>query len=247
MTGMRAMLLRTFLAVLLAGAVRVAVAAVSAAQPSGTVALETTHVVQEVEAVLRARWAPGGERLDVVVEPFERGLRVLPGELSVQATLSPGLGLRSRMPVSVRVASGDKAVASLVVWVQVRLWKPVLRTREPLARDTILAADMLETVEVDVASLGGVPAVEHPAGRSRLRLALPAGTVLLQRHVTTLAMVARNDLVRLHSRRGGIALETEAVAVGDAPLGGTVAVRPSGSLQTLPAVVVGPRTVVPKD
>ena len=241
------MLLRTLLAVLLAGAVRVAVAAVSAATPSNTVALEPSQVAQEVEAVLRGRWAPGGERLDVVVEPFERELRVLPGEVSVQATLSPGLGLRSRMPVNLRVTSGDKAVASLLVWARVRLWKPVLRTREALARDTILTADMLETVEVDVAALDAAPAVERAGGRRRLRLPLPAGAVLLQRHVTTLAMVARNDLVRLHSRRGGIVLDTEAVATGDAPLGGTVAVRPSGSQQTLPAVVVGPKTVVPRD
>ena len=105
---------------------------------------------------------------------------------------------------------------------------------------------MVEAVEADVAALGQ-PYLEATDGRIRLRQALPAGTVLLRRHVTVLALVARNDRVRLRSRHGGIELDTEAEAAGDAALGGTVLVRPAGSRETLAAVVVGPRTVTLKD
>jgi flagella basal body P-ring formation protein FlgA len=104
---------------------------------------------------------------------------------------------------------------------------------------------MRAPVEMDVAALGAQPYGEAP-GRRRLRVAMPAGMVLLQRHVTTLALVARDDRVRLRYRYGDIELETDAVATGDAALGGVVGVRKPGTGETLQAVVTGPHTVAPR-
>lgn len=232
------------MSVLLAGVARVAAAA--AGLPVNAVPLDAGHVEAAVESVVRQRWAPDGEQLEVAVEPLSRPVMVPARELTVEAYLAPGITPHARVPIRVRVACEGRAVASLVVWAQVKLWKPVLRTRLPLARDTILTDEMVEPVEIDIAAAGVLP-FAHGGGRHRLRQALPAGTVLQQRHVTTLALVARNDVVRLRSRHGEVEIDTEAVATTDAPLGGIVVVRPAGSPHTLSAVVVGPRTVTPKD
>jgi flagella basal body P-ring formation protein FlgA len=239
---MRIQALSMMLLALWAGAARPAAAAACVA---GQPTLDDACVAVAVEAALRERWAADGARLDVRVERLSRPVSVPPGPLEIEAQLAQGLPPRSRVPLRVRVASGGRPVASVVVWAQVHLWKTVLRSRSALARDTVLAPSMLEPVEMDVAALGAQPYAESP-GRSRLRVAMPAGMVLLQRHVTTLALVARDDRVRLRYRYGDIDLDTVAVATGDGALGSVVGVRKPGSGETLQAVVTGPGTVAPR-
>jgi len=227
---------------LLAGGLRPASASSCVAEQP---LLDDACVAAVVEATLRERWGTDGARLDVRVERLSRPVTVPPGPLEIDAQMAQGLPPRSRVPLRVRVSSGGRPVASIVVWAQVQLWKSVLRSRSALARGTVLEPSMLEPVETDVAALGTQPYAEA-TGRSRLRTDVPAGMVLLQRHVTTLALVARDDRVRLRYRYGDIELDTEAVATGDAALGGVVGVRKPGTGETLQAVVTGPHTVAPR-
>lgn len=239
---MRIQALSMMLVALLSGSPGQSAAASCAASQA---VLDDSCVAAAVEAALRERWADDDARLAVRVEPLGRRVAVPPGVLEIEAQLAHGIAPRSRLALRVRVSSEGRPVASVVVVAQVQLWKTVLRSRTALARNTVLDPAMLERVEVDVAELGAQPYAEAP-GRSRLRIDVPPGTVLLRHHVTALALVARDDRVRLRYRHGGIELDTEAIATGDAALGGVVGVRQPGSSETLQAVVTGAGTVAPR-
>lgn len=197
-----------------------------------------------VAHALHERWGGAGQLTDVRLDELPVATQSLvPAPIEAEARLAKGLKPRSRVPVTVHLRG--RRTTSLTVWVGLSLWGTVQRTRTGLSRNAELQSHHTEGATVDLATLEDLP-YQPGAQPVRLRVALPAGAVVLWRHVAVRPLVARGDRVRLNYRQGGIEIDIEVVAAGGASLGEPVAVRAPGSLQTLQAVVVGPGEVRPR-
>lgn len=146
--------------------------------------------------------------------------------------------------VSVELWREGQRIGERSVNVQVRLYRPVLVAREPLARGAALlpAQFTVERREVAMAGDTAVPSVDTVTGM-RLRRPVAAGDTVLATDLEPVPLVRRGDKVTAITGLGGITVSMSAIALEDGAAGATVSVKNDRSGRRLQAVVVGPGVV----
>ena len=183
-------------------------------------------------------------------------------EVEAQCGPVPALGALQSADVELRTRvlgerrTGGQALVSVELWhegerigersvtVQVRLYRPVLVAREPLARGTALVPAQFTVERREVAMAGDTvtPSVETVAGM-RLRRPVVAGDTVLATDLEPVPLVRRGDKVTATTGVGGISVSMSAIALEDGAMGATVSVKNDRSGRRLQAVVVGPGVV----
>ena len=96
--------------------------------------------------------------------------------------------------------------------------------REPATKGTILSnLKYLTTKSFQYKVRGGYTKTEQIIGR-KLRASMPAGKPLLARHLATVYIVEKNDILLLTIQRGGVKISTEGIALSNGQLGETILV-----------------------
>lgn len=124
-------------------------------------------------------------------------------------------------PVTVRVFSGDRVVASGTTRVGVEIRRNVAVAKAALRKgDVIGAGDVAE--EMQWVEPGTRAALVRDAVGGVVRTRLVAGQRVLLEDVQAAVVVKRGDLVNVHSTAGTVALKTLARALGNGRVGDTV-------------------------
>lgn len=205
--------------------------------------LDETTLRPLIEAQLGERLPPG-DQIDVVevqrparipLGPFE----VEVGEPSAQAT---GGGYRR---TDVRVVQDGQTVATVAARVKIARFGPVVVTRQPIARGTLIREEDLRIEErrLDELPATVVTDLEHAVGREA-RVALGAGKPLTTQNLATAALVKRGDAVRLAIERGGMRISVAGQALESAGAGERVRVLNDSSKRELVGRVIDHGTVV---
>jgi flagella basal body P-ring formation protein FlgA len=96
--------------------------------------------------------------------------------------------------------------------------------REPATKGTILGdLKYLTTKSFQHKIRGGYTKTEQIIGR-KLKASMPEGKPLLARHLATVYIVEKNDIVKLYINRNGINISTEGTALSNGQLGETILV-----------------------
>lgn len=131
---------------------------------------------------------------------------------------------------SVEVRCGDAPGWKIYVPVDLSHEQDVVVLTSPARAGVPLAAEQLTLQRRDVSRLAGAgfTAVEEVVGKVPTR-GLAPGSVLLAGDVSGSVMLRRGDPVVLVSREGGIEVRAQGKAMGQAAVGGTVAVENTAS------------------
>ncbi len=176
--------------------------------------------------VMPAVQLPGGTpaRLEVQVGALDPRLRLAPCK-RIEPQLPPRAAPWGRSQVALRCVDGVKRWQ---VWlpVTVKVLAPALLAAQALPAGTVLAAEHLQTGEVDWAQSPQPPLAraEDVLGRT-LDRAWPPGTALRAADLRRRHWFASGDTVRLVARGSGFAVSGEAQALGAGIEGQAVRVR----------------------
>ena len=96
--------------------------------------------------------------------------------------------------------------------------------REPVTKGTILGdRKYLTTKSFQHKIRGGYTEIEQIIGR-KLKASMPDGKPLLARHLATVYIVEKNDILSLTLKRHGVKISTEGMALSNGQLGETILV-----------------------
>lgn len=135
--------------------------------------------------------------------------------------------LQSRIAVWLDLSVDGKLYRSVVVPVNLALYRPVYEALQPLAAGNLIDSAQFLYKDVNVIGLDR-PAAQMPAKSARLALTLPSGGILLEKHIVQAETVLRGDKVTLVSTAGAVVIESTAVALDAGQRGRRVRVQTSG-------------------
>ena len=96
--------------------------------------------------------------------------------------------------------------------------------REPATKGTILSdPKYFTTKSFQYKVRGGFTKPEQIMGR-KLKASMPEGKPLLARHLATVYIVEKNDIIEIHLRRSGIKISSEGIALSNGQLGEIIVV-----------------------
>lgn len=152
--------------------------------------------------------------------------RLLPERVPTDARPS------SRMTIRLEVQVAGRQVRSLLVPVNLAIWRAAWVARRDLAVGALEAGlqpaldglPALVRAEVDVAAAAAWPWDGEPHGM-RLRLPVLAGQAVESSHVVPVRAVSRGDVVVVRSRVGTVEIQAQARALRDADVGQDLPVR----------------------
>ena len=203
---------------------------------------EDPRVVQLVDAALAeaqtaASRLPGEWQVKLAQPPALPAL--LPaGPLTVTGTRLSKREPSGRFFVVLDLQVDTRRVGQVRVDLEGR-WKGQLwRSREPIARRTVLEEALLEPVPFE-----GVPAegvlMEAPIG-FRTKGPLPAGRTLTRMDVEVVPLVQAGEKVKLTAEVGELSITSEALARTSGALGERIRLEAPGTRKPIQAVVTGP-------
>ncbi|HEY6865286.1 MAG TPA: flagellar basal body P-ring formation chaperone FlgA [Burkholderiales bacterium] len=196
-------------------------------------------VVEAARAHLERALAPAHEQ--VIVEPLP-GRQAAPLPAGGVSLETRGCGRETparRMCVWVDVMVDGARRSSVAVWFRVEAKRKVLVATDPVPADAEFDPRAFALELRDVAALPGAPlATAAHAGRLRVKRPLEPGQVVLERDVTPIPAVARNQEVTIRLQTGGILIEAPGVALSEGRVGATVRVRNPRSGEIYQARVV---------
>jgi len=183
------------------------------------------------------------EELELTPHGAAADVQVPEGVLALRGRDVAG-GLRQRTTVWVDVLVDGAVYRSVTVPFDARGWRQVPVARHDLPADALAQRADFTVTRQDVLALAG-PAAAAPAEGSRVRLreAVPAGQVLLQRQVVAADAIRRGDRVTLVLASAGMRIEAAAVAQEDGAVGGMLRVMPASGGEAVRARAVGPGLV----
>lgn len=168
--------------------------------------------------------APGGARIEVVAGQLDPRLRLAPCR-KVDPYLPPGAPPWGRTRVGLRCSSGPVAW-NVYLPVTVKVWAQALVTRSALAAGAPIAAQDLESAEVDLAAETSPTfhQAEELLGR-QLSLSLPPGTAIRAMHLRTRSWFAAGEQVTVIVGGTGYAVSASGQALSQGLEGQPVRVR----------------------
>ncbi len=201
--------------------------------------LPAQTMIEVAKAKLMAQFAADATSLELTLLAPQADLELPLGTVEVKArdVLAPQLS--ARVPVWVDVLVDGAVVRSVVLPFGLRSQRPVYVARTDLAKGALVTAADFVLQSRDVAGLrASAVGLEALASGARLVQHIGEGQVLTVSQLPVKQTVLRGDRVRLRIGDAHIAVETAALAQGDATVGQTVMVRPVASEQTVAARVV---------
>ena len=200
--------------------------------------------VQSLEAITQAAVAkvrsaaPKDARVQLSVNPLDSRLRLAACASPLKTSL-PGRG-RIGSYTSVQVSCTGPRPWSIRVSVAVKMFRKVLVTTHPLARNDRIGAGDVTLAEKDVARLayGYVGSLNDIKGRALVR-PLSAGTVLTPNMLAHRQLIKRGDTVMLTVQAGPVQVRASGVALAGGDRGDHVTVRNTSSGKAIQALVTG--------
>jgi flagella basal body P-ring formation protein FlgA len=181
-------------------------------------------------------------RHEILVHSLDPRLRLNACDQPLEVTLeSPSQPLGR---VTCRVRCAGSTPWTVFVPAQVRIYREVVVSARPLARNTQLQADDLLLAEMDIGQLKqGYLADAAQAVGKKLTRTLQANQVIPASLLVTAAVVRRGDHVVISARGTGISVRMPGEALSDGGPGDQIRVRNLRSERIIRARVTGPGAV----
>ena len=203
-----------------------------------TVADPTQLVVEMLTARAAAEFPNASISADTV--PLDPRLKLAPcGNLDLQPR---GTQLYGRIPVAVRCLAPQPWSVFITADVQVTL--PVVVTKGPLERGTLITANDLQLVPKNVASLRRqyLTDLDSAAGLEVTRT-LPARSVVYPALLRAPLAIRKGDRVALLAQRGAVTIQVRGEALRDGMVGAQIPVRNRQSERTVYGWIRSPGVV----
>lgn len=190
------------------------------------------------EQAVRTHYGVAGSRVVIVPTRLNPRLRLASCTHALQTRLPMRQGTPSR--VAVAVSCPGNPGWTIQIPVQMQVFRQVLVTSRPLARDDMPGPADVHTEERDVARLGYgyIESLDQILGRS-LDRPLIAGTVLEPGDFNGRQVVRAGEQVALIAQLGGIEVRTAGMALDGGDTGAHLRVRNNNSGRIVDGIVVG--------
>lgn len=197
------------------------------AQPLATT-LKPTDITAVTDPILRKLASQHPGEVEFELSTKLSTLRVPPGryDLSLRPKLRDGQLRPTSATIDVDLLVDEKVYKTIQVAYRLRHFAFALTANRVIPRDEMLSeANLrLDRVEVTPGTNMFVTSFEQVRGLVANR-DIPNNRQLRNGDLAKPALIHKNDLVTLISRRGRVQVSTKAVALEDAPLGGRIRVR----------------------
>lgn len=176
-------------------------------------------------------------RVEINLGNLDPRLKLKTCDQALRGFMPPGSRTIGNTTVGVRCDSGN--AWSIYVAARVDVFGPVLTTRHPIARETLIGPEDLVLVERNLADLPyGYYSSSEPVAGMKTRRTIAAGTVLTPQMVNAPKLVKRGQTVTVIAEGGGLKVRTNGKALSDGKSGDIVRVESSGSKRVVDGVVV---------
>lgn len=205
-------------------------------QVMGAESVLTTWAARPLDADALREWAATslssmlharmpGARLEVDAYPLAAAAPVYqpPGNVSY-AVRHVQLAPAQRMTMVVDVLINGVKTLSVPVCLRVQGTLPALRLKYASAAGASLSSDMVELIETPISNRQLASFSVEEIASFRLRLALPAGTLLSPNDLLLRKAVERGSEITVKVARGGILVEDRGLAISDGISGAAVRV-----------------------
>ncbi|MFC1526840.1 flagellar basal body P-ring formation chaperone FlgA [Candidatus Latescibacterota bacterium] len=146
--------------------------------------------------------------------------------------------------VRVDVVIADKVAKAITLTVDTRVYRPVLVTTRALRRGSPITADMLETMERNIAKLrhGHYSDLAQLEGM-QTRRPVGYGDVLTGQHVEPVPVIHRGDEVTVTVQSANMQMSVRGIALQDGGIGSRIRVKNADSGKVTSGVIVDSGTV----
>lgn len=187
---------------------------------------DAAGIEQTARAALQRWLAARSSRFDLDSLGVPAGLQLPAGRVELSARPIPaGQQPAQRMVVWVDVAVDGSFVRTVPVSFSVDAYRQAWVAAAPVAAGTLLAPQLLERREVDLASHGTPLEVEEQVAPPRSLRPLRAGEAVTTRNAAPALPVSRGEWVTLQFNTGAVRMEGRAEALQGGDMGQVVRVR----------------------
>ena len=176
-------------------------------------------------------------RTTVTLGQLDSRLRLKACSLPLEAFMPPGGRVMGNTTVGVRCP--DQGGWTIYAAARVDVYGPVLITRQPLARGTMIQEGDLEQVERNLANLPhGYYSDSQPIAGMLAKRTIAAATVITPQMLQAPKLVKRGQRVTVIAESGALRIRSVGKALSDGISGDVVRVRAEGSRRVIDGVVV---------
>ncbi len=208
------------------------------------VIVEADSIRAAVIATLEHYAEDHGEKVEATV-PAVADIQVPCDKVSELRVIEPAEpSFKNRMKLTVEMLDSEGEVARRIfVSAKLKILKSVAVAAGDIDKDVVLTAGVYEFREMDVAFSYGYFTDKSELKDCRMRRRVKAGTILTNRYVEPIPLVARGDLVIIRSIAGSVVVTASGTAREDGSLHESIRVYNPTTRKTLVCEVIDETTV----
>ncbi len=213
-------------------------------EASGTVLLPVQEVQGAVEQYLQQKLAGKDWDYSVRQVTLPYSVKVSPGKREIELIVPPAWEGWGSVNLSAVVRVNGIVEKNLAIRVHVDTQAELVVAARQIPAGTILSADDLQMLKMDLAQAGGYPiASMQDAVGKKVRTALRSGAVVKSNQLVAVPVVVSGQLVTIVAESGGLRITIAGRAKSSGGTGDLIRVQNLSSGKELPARVVDASTV----